>query len=253
MKRFEGKTAVITGAASGMGRAAVRRFADEGARVVALDIDEDGLRQTLSTIDPDQALSHTCDITDETAVKQAVEAAVERFGGIHILINNAGIATQGDVETTDFATFRKVLAVNVEGYFLMAKYAMPHLLKSGGSIVMTSSVSGLGADWNMVAYDASKGAVSNMVRAMALDYGPRGVRVNAIAPTATETPLAEGTTSDPKIAAAFMERLAIQRFGTPEDMAAAMAFLASEDASYITGVILPVDGGISCSNGQAKQ
>ncbi|RWR31983.1 SDR family oxidoreductase [Sinirhodobacter populi] len=253
MQRFETKTVVITGAASGMGRAAVHRFSQEGANVVALDIDEAGLKETVETLDPARTATQLCDTSDEAAVKTAIDTAARTFGGIDILINNAGIAVQGDVETTDFETFRKVFAVNVDGYFLMAKHAMPFLLKSGGAIVMTSSVSGIGGDWNMLAYDASKGAVSNMVRAMAMDYGPRGVRVNAIAPTATKTPLAEGTTEDPEITKAFMDRLSIRRYGTPEDMAAAMAFLASEDASYITGVILPVDGGMSASNGQPRQ
>ncbi|PZO68143.1 MAG: 3-oxoacyl-ACP reductase [Paracoccus denitrificans] len=253
MNRFEGKTVLITGAGSGMGRAAAHRFAQEGANVAALDLDSAGVKETVAAVDADRALAITCDTSDEAAVKKAVADTVDRFGGIDILINNAGIAEQGDVETTDFATFQRVLAVNVDGYFLMSKYAMPHLLKSKGNIVMTSSVSGIGGDWNMLAYNTSKGAVSNMVRCMAMDYGAKGVRVNAIAPTATKTPLAEGTVTDKETTAAFMDRLAIKRYGTPEDMAAAMAFLASDDASYITGVILPVDGGITASNGQPQQ
>lgn len=247
MRRFEGKTVLVTGATSGMGRAAARRFAEEGANVVALDLDQGGMDETVGAIGPGHAMYVVCDTTDEDAVASAIDAAVQRFGGIDVLINNAGVAVQGDVESTDLATFRKVMAVNVEGYFIVAKHTMPHLRQSGGSVVMTSSVSGLGGDWNMLAYDVSKGAVSNMVRAMALDAGRNGVRVNAIAPSATETPLAEGTT------AAFMDRLAIRRYGKPEDMAAAMAFLASDDAAYITGAVLPVDGGITASNGQPRQ
>ncbi len=139
--------------------------------------------------------------------------------------------------------------VNVGGYFRMAKAAMPELRKTRGCIVMTSSVSGLGGDWGMLAYDTSKGAVSNMVRAMAMDGGEDGVRVNAVNPSMTRTRMTEGFVND-AVLARFKDRIPLGRVAEPEDIAAVIAFLASDDARFVTGVNLPVDGGLSASNGQ---
>lgn len=244
MNRFKEKTVLVTGAASGIGLAAARRFLDEGARVVMLDIDEASLGKAAAELPQDRVLVQVGD----TAA--AVKAAVDRFGGLHILINNAGVATEGDILQTSEDDFARVMAVNVTGYFHMAKAAMPELVKVQGLIVMTSSVSGLGGDWNTFAYNTSKGAVSNMVRAMALDAGKDGVRVNAVNPSFTKTGMTEDMLKDPELVAKFRERMPL---GAPEDaegIAAAMAFLASDDARLVTGVNLPVDAGLRASNGQ---
>jgi len=253
MTRFKEKTVLVTGAASGIGLAAARRFLDEGARVVMLDIEEAKLKEVAAELPQDRVLTHPGDTADKATATAAVKAAVERFGTLDVLINNAGMATEGDITQTSEEDFERVLAVNVGGYFHMAKAAMPELVKSRGSIVMTSSVSGLGGDWNLFAYNTSKGAVSNMVRAMAMDAAKDGVRVNAVNPSFTKTGMTEDMVNDPELVAEFRKRMPLGAPEDPEGVAAAMAFLASEDARLITGVNLPVDAGLTASNGQPAQ
>jgi meso-butanediol dehydrogenase/(S,S)-butanediol dehydrogenase/diacetyl reductase len=250
MNRFKEKTVLVTGAASGIGLATARRFLDEGARVVMLDIDEAGLKKAASGLPQDRVLVQAGDTADKETAATAVKAALDRFGRLDILINNAGVAVEGDIMQTSEEDFDRVLAVNVAGYFHMAKAAMPELVKAKGSIVMTSSVSGLGGDWNTFAYNTSKGAVSNMVRAMALDAGKDGVRINAVNPSFTKTGMTEDMLKDPELVAKFKERMPLGAPEDPEGVAAAIAFLASEDARLITGVNLPVDAGVTASNGQ---
>jgi meso-butanediol dehydrogenase/(S,S)-butanediol dehydrogenase/diacetyl reductase len=196
MNRFKEKTVLVTGAASGIGLSAARRFLDEGARVVMLDIDEASLKESAASLPQDRVLVQVGDTADKDTAAAAVKASVDRFGGLHILINNAGVASEGDIMQTSEEDFERVMAVNVTGYFHMAKAAMPELVKTRGSIVMTSSVSGLGGDWEMFAYNTSKGAVSNMVRAMAMDAGKDGVRVNAVNPSFTKTGMTEDMVND---------------------------------------------------------
>lgn len=253
MNRFNEKTVLVTGAASGIGLAAARRFLDEGARVVMLDIDGDTLKKAAAALPQDRILVHVGDTADKDTASAAVKAAVDSFGGLHILINNAGMATEGDITQTSEEDFERVMAVNVGGYYHMAKAAMPELVKAHGSIVMTSSVSGLGGDWNLFAYNTSKGAVSNMVRAMAMDAAKDGVRVNAVNPSFTVSRMTEDMLADPELVAKFKERMPLGAPEDPEGVAAAMAFLASEDARLITGVNLPVDAGLMASNGQPPQ
>jgi len=253
MNRFNEKTVLVTGAASGIGLATARRFLDEGARVVMLDIDGASLEQAAASLPQNRVLVHVGDTADKQTATAAVKAAVERFGALDILINNAGMATEGDIMATSEEDFERVMAVNVAGYFHMAKAAMPELVKAGGSIVMTSSVSGLGGDWEMFAYNTSKGAVTNMVRAMAMDAAKHGVRVNAVNPSFTKTGMTEDMVSDPELVAKFRERMPLGAPEDPEGIAAAMAFLASDDARLITGVNLPVDAGLMASNGQPPQ
>lgn len=253
MTRFTGKTVLVTGATSGIGRATARRFADEGANVVVLDLDRKDLEVASAELPQDRLLLQIGDTSKKETAVAAVKAAVDRFGGLDVLINNAGIVIQGDITDTSEEDFDRVLAVNVGGYFHMAKAAMPELVKTKGSIVMTSSVSGLGGDWGLFAYNTSKGAVSNMVRAMAIDAGKDGVRVNAVNPSLTDSAMITGIKADPEVLAKFMERMPLRAIAQPEDIAAVMAFLASDDARFVTGVNLPVDGGMSASNGQAAQ
>jgi meso-butanediol dehydrogenase/(S,S)-butanediol dehydrogenase/diacetyl reductase len=253
MNRFKEKTVLITGAASGMGLSATRRFLDEGARVVMLDINGASLKEVAAQLPQDRVLLQVGDTADKTTAANAVKATVERFGGIDVLINNAGIVSEGDITQTSEEDFERVMAVNVSGYFHMAKAVMPELVKTAGSIVMTSSVSGLGGDWKMFAYNTSKGAVSNMVRTMALDAAKDGVRVNAVNPSLTKTGMTKDMLSDPELVAKFNERMPLGAPADPDGVAAAMAFLASDDARLITGVNLPVDAGLRASNGQPPQ
>jgi len=252
MPRFSGKTVIVTGAASGIGLATARQFSGEGAHLVAVDLKSNELTQALGDLPPERTVLHAADTSSPDAAVAAVTAAVDRFGGVDVLINNAGIIRSGDVEATSEEDFAAVLSVNVGGYFHMAKAAMPELRKTRGSIVMTSSVSGIGGDWGMLAYNTSKGAVTNMVRAMAMDAGEHGVRVNAVNPTFTNTGMTEDS-QDKETLAKFMERIPMKRIGQPEDIAKVMLFLASDEAGFVTGVNLPVDGGLSASNGQPPQ
>lgn len=250
MDRFNDKVVLVTGAASGIGLAAARRFLDEGAHVVMLDIDEATLVKAAAALPQEHVLVQVGDTAENATAEAAVKAAVERFGGLHVLLNNAGVATEGDIMHTSEEDFGRVMAVNVAGYFHMAKAAMPELVKTRGAIVMTSSVSGLGGDWRLFAYNTSKGAITNMVRAMAMDAAKDGVRVNAVNPSFTKSRMTEDMLGDPDLIARFNERMPLGAPAEPEDVAAAIAFLASSDARLITGVNLPVDGGVTASNGQ---
>jgi meso-butanediol dehydrogenase/(S,S)-butanediol dehydrogenase/diacetyl reductase len=253
MNRFTDNVVIVTGAASGIGLACARRFLDEGARVLLLDIDEKCLKESAAKLPQDRIIVQVGDTADKETASAAVRAAVERFGALHVLVNNAGVATEGDIMHTSEEDFARVMAVNVAGYFHMAKAAMPELVKTRGSIVMTSSVSGLGGDWELFAYNTSKGAVSNMVRAMAMDAAKDGVRVNAVNPSFTVSRMTEDMLADPELVAEFRKRMPLGAPEDPEGVAAAMAFLASEDARLITGVNLPVDNGLRASNGQPHQ
>ena len=249
MARFTGKTVIVTGAASGMGKAAAQLFSAEGANVVALDVDQGEIDDAVLSLPADRTLAMAGDTSSQADAAAAIKAAIDRFGRLDVLINNAGIATDGDILATDQVDWDKVIAVNVTGYFHMAKAALPELIKTKGNIVQTSSVSGIGGDWNMFAYNSSKGAVTNMTRAMALDAGKHGIRANAVNPTFTDTGMTKDMQDEATIAK-FVERIPMKRIGQPEDIAKVMAFLASDDAGFVTGVNLPVDGGLSASNGQ---
>jgi len=253
MARFTGKTVIVTGASSGIGKGAAERFADEGANIVAVGRDAAKVGEALAHLPQDRLVAIGGDVADPATARAAVEAAVERYGRVDVLINNAGIAIGGDVTATEEQDFAKVLAVNVGGYFHFAKAAMSQIVQTKGSIVMTSSVSGLGGDWDMFAYNTSKGAVTNMVRAMAMDAGKQGVRVNAVNPSLTDSNMTKDMQEDDALMAKFMERIPLGRIARPDDVAAVMAFLASDDARFVTGVNLPVDGGLSASNGQPPQ
>ena len=240
---------IVTGAGSGIGAATVRSFSAAGANVIAFGPGQEKMDASIDGLPQERTVAIAGDTTNAAAVAAAVAMAVDRFGGLDVLVNNAGVVVQGDVTATSEEDFTRVMTVNVTGYFLMAKAAIPELKKTRGSIVQTSSVSGLGGDWGMAAYNASKGAVSNLTRAMALDLGKDGVRVNAVNPSFTETGMTKGM-KDEAILAKFMERIPMKRVAQPDDIARVILFLASEDAGFVTGVNLPVDGGLSASNGQ---
>ncbi len=164
-----------------------------------------------------------------------------------------GVVAQGDVGTLTTDDWRTVMATDVDGVFYACRAAIPHLKSSRGSIINVNSVSGTGGDWGMAAYNAAKGAITNLTRAMAMDHGKDGIRVNAVCPSLTRTGMTEDMMHDDKLIAKFNERFALKGPGEPEDVAAVIAFLASDDARFVTGVNLPVDGGMSASNGQPPQ
>ena len=250
MNRFLDKVVIVTGAGSGIGAATARRFLQEGAFVVLNGRRENKLRETIAGFDAAKALIHPGDVSDEAYVKRLVADTVASFGKLDVLVNNAGIAIFGSFEKTTTQDWRKIMGTNLDSVFFGAREALPHLLKTKGCIVNLSSASGLGGDWGMSSYNAAKGAVTNFTRALALEYGSRGVRINAVAPSFTSTDATVDLEKSEAVVAAFRDRLPLGRSAKPEEIAGVIAFLASEDASFINGVILPVDGGLGASNGQ---
>ncbi|MBA9071081.1 meso-butanediol dehydrogenase/(S,S)-butanediol dehydrogenase/diacetyl reductase [Methylobacterium sp. RAS18] len=253
MTRFSGKVVIVTGSGSGIGAATARRFAQDGASVVLNGRTREKLERVTADLEPDRVLVQTGDVSDQGDAEALIAAAVERFGRLDILVNNAGVVPTGPLLDASVADWRKVMAIDVDGVFFCTRAALPHLIRSGGNIVNVSSVSGLGGDWNMSFYNAAKGAVSNFTRSLALELGERGVRVNAVNPGLTFTDLTEDMKGDTALMKRFAERIPLGRGAEPDEVADVIAFLASADARYVTGVNLPVDGGLTASNGQPKQ
>ena len=245
-----GKVALITGGASGIGRATGSLFAREGAAVAIVDIDETGAGAVVqSIIDAGgRAISIRCDVTQAADCSRAVQQTVDELGGLDVLFNNAGIIRRANVVETGEEEWDRVMAVNVKSIFLLSKYAIPIMAQAGGGVIInTGSGWGLVGGRNAVSYCASKGAVVNMTRAMALDHGEQNIRVNCICPGDTDTPMLReearqlGETDERFLAEAAQRPL--RRIGRPEDIAQAALYLASHAASFITGTVLVVDGG----------
>ena len=250
MQRFAGKVVIVTGAGSGIGAATARRFLEEGAGVVINGRRKNKLEETADGFPADRVLIDDGDISDKPYVLGLVERSLERFKRIDVLVNNAAILVLGSFGETSDEDWHRVMKTNVDGVFYAIRATLPHLLRSKGSIVNVSSVSGLGGDWYQSFYNASKGAVSNLTRALALELGAHGVRVNAVDPSLTLTEMTEGLRQHEKLMERALERIPLGRAARPEEIASVIAFLASDDASFVNGVNLPVDGGVTASNGQ---
>jgi len=250
LNRFTDRVVIVTGAGSGIGEATARRFSLEGARVVLAGDTRAKLDAVAAGLPPERTLVQPTDVADYAQVEALVRATIEHFGALHVLVGNAGIAVEGKATDGSLEDWAHVMAVNAGSVFHGAKAAMPHLIASRGCIVHTASVSGLGGDWAMGFYNASKGAIVNLTRSLALDHGADGVRVNAVCPTFIRTPMTADMQEKDDLLAKFRERIPMGRPGEAHEVAAVIAFLASDDASFVNGVMLPVDGGLGASNGQ---
>ena len=241
MSRLDDKVCVITGAASGIGAETARRFREEGATVVGVDLRDDS---------PGVDLALACDVADEDAVREMYAAARAECGRLDVLFNNAGISPPEDASVLDttLEVWERVLDVNTKSVFFCCKHGIPHLLEAGGgSVVNTASfVAVMGAATSQIAYTASKGAVLAMSREMGVEFGDRGVRVNALCPGPINTPLLrELFAKDPEKAKRRLVHLPLGRFGETDEVAKAALFLASDESSYITATQFMVDGGLS--------
>jgi NAD(P)-dependent dehydrogenase (short-subunit alcohol dehydrogenase family) len=251
--RLEGKVALITGGASGMGRVATALFAREGAKVVVTDVADDAGEAAAAEIRQEggEAAYVRADVSKEADAKAMVDAAVERFGGLHVLYNNAGVMLpeDGSVDAADERIWDLTFAVNVKGVAFGCKYGVPALIASGGgSIVNVASfVAWMGAATSQTAYTSSKGAVLAMTREIAVEYARRGVRCNALCPGPIETPLLMKLLSDEARRQRRFVHIPMGRLGRAEELAKAALFLASDDSSFMTGASLVVDGGITAA------
>lgn len=248
--RFEGKTAIVTGSSMGIGEAIARRFHAEGANVVLNSRSREDLEKVAADLDDARTLIVDGDVSKADFASRIIGKTEEKFGRVDVLVNNAGVGTFGMLADTSDDQIEKTLAINVTGLIRLCREALPVLEKTSGSIINISSVSGLGGDSLLPVYNASKGAVTNFTRALALQVGPKGIRVNAINPSLTRSEMSEGVMQNEALMEAFMNRMPLGRVAEPEDIAGPVLFLASDDARFVNGINLPVDGGVSASNGQ---
>ncbi len=252
MRRFEGKVALVSGAASGIGAAVVERLLAEGASVAGCDLNAAALETTFAGFNApaDRVLTRAFDVRDTEALTTFIDDAAADFGALDILVNNAGMGCFGRAEELSSKVWDKVMAVNLGAVFQASRAALPHLRVSKGCIVNTASISGLFADPGLLAYNVSKAGVVNLTRNMAVDHAREGIRVNCVCPGPVATPMLTPLLQNPAVVEQYADLIPLQRVGTAEEMAAAILFLASRDAAFMTGVAMVVDGGVTCQTGQ---
>ncbi|MBT8424004.1 MAG: SDR family oxidoreductase [Silicimonas sp.] len=238
------RTAIVTGAARGIGLATTRLFLDEGWQVAMIDRDAPALAGAVGPLEG--VLGVDCDVSDPSAVDRMVEQVLGHFGGIDAVVNNAGVADFGPIETTTFERWRTVMETNLDGPFLVTQAAIPALKQSRGAIVNIASISGLRASTLRVAYGTSKAGVVALTRQQAVELGEFGIRANCVAPGPVETKLAMAVHSA-EIIAAYHDAIPLNRYGSEREIAEAIVFLCSDRASYITGQILAADGGFEAT------
>lgn len=249
MAAFSERVVVITGGGSGIGAAAASRFIAEGANVVISGRSLERLEKAKAKFPADRVLAFAADVSKSNECEELVAAAVERFGRIDTLVNNAGANIVGTITDTDEKTWRECMGADLDSVFFMIRAALPHLIKSRGSIINIGSVSSLGGGWSHAAYCSAKAAVANLTRSVACDVGKHGVRANTVCPGLTVTDMVSEIMKDDALLDKAWERIPLRRAGNPDEIASAICFLASDQASFITGVALPVDGGQTCTDG----
>lgn len=248
--RFSGKVVLATGAASGIGAATVRRFAAEGARLWLGDLDQEAGDKLAAELGENVGFQRV-DVREREQVEAFTEAAVERHGRLDVVFNNAGIGHWAQTPDLDPEVWHDVIAVDLHAVFYGCRAAIPHLRRAGGgAIVNTASISGIAGDYGFAAYNAAKAAVINYTRTLAIDHGEEGIRANAVCPGIIDTPLARSLLDQPAVAEEYRQRVPLGRPGRPEEVASVVTFLASDDASYLTGAAIVVDGGITAHTGQ---
>ena len=251
MRRLDGRIALVTGAGQGIGRASALRLGQEGARLALVDLRREAVEETRDAAVRDgiEALRWQADVSDEHQVRRCVDEVVGHFGQIDILHSNAGVLYAGTVLSQTIEEWDRTYAVNVRSMFLMARAVVPVMRARGaGSIITTASISGMIGEPNLVAYNSSKGAVINLTRQLAVEWGRHGIRVNAICPGWIETGFNDPVLahlSEAELAAMVATWIPLGRQGIAEDIAPSVAFLASDDAAYITGATLVIDGGLT--------
>lgn len=249
--RFTGKVAIATGGASGIGAAFVRRLHGEGASVMIADLDAEKGAALAADLG-ERAAFQQVDVTDFEAMAALAAATEAAFGGIDILFNNAGIGCFGETPELEIETWKRVIAINLDAVFYGSKAVIPYMKKrGGGAIVNTASASGMAADYAFTGYNAAKAGVINYTRCLAIDHAKDHIRANSICPGPVETPLlVTGVDAIQGLRADWERRVPMNRFARAEEIAAVAAFLASDDASYLTGASIPVDGGLTAHTGQ---
>ena len=250
MRRFEGKAVLVTGAASGIGRATALRMAAEGARVFATDVNREGLSETEKEIRSTggSASTQLCDVSDYTQANASVQAAVAALGGLDVLCNVAGIGTFINTAEVTPEQWGRVIGINLTGTFYMSQAALPHLLARRGAIVNMGSTASLIGQAYSAAYCASKGGVMQLTKAMAVEFARQGLRVNCLCPGGVSTPLAAGFRPPPGADIDLIKRLIlVPEKCEPAEIAGAIAYLASDEARYVNGAVLSIDGGLVAS------